>query len=268
VQLQAAGGDGNYTFSGSPLSGMTLTANGLLGGTIPAKCCAYASAPDIQTFDVRATDGAGHSGAQTITVKTSLRPTKDLTIRPTVINCATGITCQGFFSTPGSKSQADFKLVSGNPPVRITFLGEFGYAIIQVPSTFSFRLRAVDVAGNWAEDDITLNVIDPFLSPPTIPLWLNTYPPSAVVTHATSITCVVGQLCNWRYNWYPAQDLSRSLTIVSGSAPPGIDMVFPYSSATPQQAGSWTFRVRVVDDQTLAWGQQDFTIVVVPPPGP
>jgi hypothetical protein len=268
VQLQAAGGDGNYTFSGSPLTGMTLTASGVLSGTSPASCCAYASAPVTQTFGVRATDQSGHSGAQTITVTTSLRPTQDLTFTPTAFSCGVGMACTATLQIVGVNNGGGvlpfFALVSGHPPVNVLPMGDVG-GIPQVVGTFPFRVRAIDRFGYWAEEDITLTVFDPSSLPPTFSLWLNMWPP--VAGHPTSISCIAGQPCNWGIGWEP-NTIGYKLTLVSGSLPPGFGMPPVSSLPIPQQPGSWTFRVHIVDTHTLAWGEQDLTIVVPPPSGP
>jgi hypothetical protein len=218
---------------------------------------------------VRATDQSGHSGAQTITVKTSLRPTQDLTFGPIAFRCAVSMECHGGFQIVGVNNHSGvlpfFTVVSGQSPIIISSLGEFGAVAPQVTGTFPFRVRALDRLGYWGEEDITITVFDPYSLPPTMSLWLNMYPP--VPGHPTSITCVVGQLCNWGYGWQP-DPRGIKLTLVSGSLPPGFQAIPPIPESYPQQPGSWTFRMRILDTWTFAWGEQDLTIVVVPPPGP
>lgn len=244
--ITATGGTGPYTYaltSGSLPTGLTLSAGGVLSGTPTG------SGPS--TFTIGATDSlgnAGTSGSYTLNIGTG-----SLTVNPASLPAGTkGIAySQTATAAGGTGGPYTFTVVSGSLPGGLT-LASSGL-ISGTPTTSgtsTFRLRALDTAGNTGARDYTMIVGSASLT----------------INPATLPAAVVGR----RYS----QPLTASggagpytFSITSGALPPGLSFngTTGLISGTPAGMASATFIVQVLDTKGNI-GFRTFTLVNRPDP--
>ncbi|WP_299350785.1 putative Ig domain-containing protein [uncultured Shimia sp.] len=249
-QLTATGGNGSYTFSVptgvSPESiglpeGITLSASGLLSGT-PTEAGDF-------TFVANVVDTAGNTGQRAYTL-TVARVT-DLVISPATLPEGTYASA---YSTQLTASGGDgtygFALTAGALPAGLAL--ETNGLLSGNPletGTFPITVTTLDSEGNTGTRDYDL-VVNPVLD-------LITITPAQVEDSVFGNTYFQQLTANGGEGPY-------TFSIESGALPDGLVLSSEGAiSGTPQQVGTFSFRVFVVDGQGNT-GSGDYVTNVLP----
>jgi hypothetical protein len=229
----ATGGSGTgYTFalaSGTLTSPLTVGANGTIASGMPTTA-------GTSTFTVKVTDSLGYSAT---TSSLSITVNGALAITPPTF--PTGIVsasypAETFTASGGSGSGYSFTLASGSLPTPLT-LGANGTIASGTPTTagtYTFTVKVTDSLGDTATSNSLSITIDPVLviTPPTLPAGVvgAAYP-------AKTFTAAGGSGTGYMF------------TLASGSLPTPLTLGAngTIASATPTNAGTYTFTVKVTD---------------------
>jgi hypothetical protein len=246
VTLTGRGGTPPYTWtaSGNPPGIALNPATGLLSG-IPQTAGSY-------LVTVVLTDAARATATAQFPLVVASPPPPPLSIAPTsnLPSGTVGVTYAGYVFANGGTGPYTFSLGSGSLPDGLA-LASTGmvYGTPKTPGQFSFSVVVTDATGATASGGFSITIQPAPLNVtggPTTPV--NTGAPIAITFTATG---GVGP-----YRCTP-----------SGSLPPGTTFANCVLSGTPTTAGTYTFRVTIVDSTGAVFTKDvTLTVVLAPPP--
>ncbi|WP_193556118.1 S-layer homology domain-containing protein, partial [Paenibacillus ginsengarvi] len=246
VMIESSGGVGKRIYSlvsGALPVGMAFSSSGIFSGA-PTVAGSY-------TFTVRVTDDQPANANQSFTVV--IEPPDPLKFGTTSLPngkvgaAYTPVTIESF----GGIGKRTYSLVSGALPVgmALTSSGVFSGAPT-VAGSYTFTLRVTDDQPANANQSFTV-VIEP---PEPLKFGTTSLPNGKVGAAYTPVT--IESFGGFGKHTY---------SLVSGALPVGMALTSSGSfSGSPTVAGSYTFTVRVTDDQP-ATANQSFTVVIEPP---
>jgi hypothetical protein len=227
--LQATGGSGSYTWSlvsGTPPTGIALSAGGVLSGTLTG-------AAGTSSFTVQVKDAAGDIAQQALTLVVNPVPV----ILPASLPAATqsAVYSQTFSVTPGT----------GTAP--------FTWSAVSLPSWLTFNSTSATLSGTppaAGSFPITIKVRDAN--------GVMASPAYTLLVKAAGVAISTSSLPNGQYNslytFTPSATGGTAPYIWSvgagGILPVGMTLRSGTISGTPAQAGQWSVPLTVTDSST------------------
>ena len=226
----------SYTFvaSGSPVPTYTVASGALPAGlTLASATGSLSGTPTVTgtfTFAVRASNGVGVPAVTpSITVTVNARPVFTASTPPT--KATKGFAYSYSFMASGSPAPT-FALNSGVLPTGVTLNASTGVlsGTPSVTGTFTFTIKAVNVAGTAVTPSIVVTV-----SAPAAPAFTASSPP---------VSATVGVA--YSYTFVASGSPVPTYTVASGALPAGLTLASATGSlsGTPTVTGTFTFAVR------------------------
>lgn len=244
VQLSATGGGGGYTWTSSNLPpGMTLSADGVLGGT-PTTAGSY-------SFTAAVSSGDGQSASLNLSVSV-VDPALSVTTTSPIVTVA-GVSFSQALQATGGGGGYVWSIASGTLPAGLSLSG----GVISGTPTTVGEVQTVTVSvrsanGSTASKALTFQVADP-----------------SVALAVTSSGSLPGGTRGQPYSTLLAatgSDHNYTWSLVSGTLPDGLTLAADGTiSGTPTLAGTHTFTVQV-QSGTGASATASLSLEVVNPP--